>query len=153
MEHVRRFEERSGALGHTSLIKEATKFSRDLALELPLTYPTPVCCTEEGEVVKESKIKQTLRSAQEKKLKDQVSSQAWQGKLIASRWEEEQGRAGIGDVRQFHSFGWLWQWRTCPTYVIADVHELYEQLLPTRVYHRKKTRTEPDQIMCRYVAR
>ena len=104
MELVRRFEERSGALGHTSLIKEAIKFSRDLGLELSLTYPTPVCCTEEGEVVKESKIKQKLRSAQQKKLKDQVSGQAWQGKLIASRWEEEQGRAGTGDVRQFHSF-------------------------------------------------
>ena len=71
------------------------------------------------------------------------------GKLIASRWEEEQGRAGTGDVRQFHSFSWLWQWRTCLTYVIAGVYELYKQLLPTQVYHRKKTRTGPDQIMCR----
>ena len=72
-------------LGHTSLIKEATKFSTDLRLELSLTYPTPVCCMEEGEVVKESKIKQKLRSAQQKKLKDQVSGQAWQWKLTASR--------------------------------------------------------------------
>ena len=149
MELVRRFKERSCVLGHTSLIKEASRFSRDLGLELSLTYPTPVCCTEEGEVVKESKIKQKLRSAQQKKLTDQVSGQAWQGKLIASRWEEEQGGAGTGDVRQFHSFSWLWQWRACPTYVIVGVYELYEQLLPTRVYHRKKTRTEPDQIMCR----
>ena len=60
MELLRRFEERSCVLGHTSIIKEATKFSRDLGLELSLTYPTPVCCTEEGEVVKESKIKQKL---------------------------------------------------------------------------------------------
>ena len=60
MKLVRRFEEQSGALDHTSLIKEATKFSRDLGLELSLTYPTPVCCMEEGEVVKESKIKQKL---------------------------------------------------------------------------------------------
>ena len=41
MELVRKFEERSGVLGHSSLIKEATKFSRDLGLELSLTYPTP----------------------------------------------------------------------------------------------------------------
>ena len=88
------------------------------------------------------------QSTQQKKLKDQVSGQAWQGKLIASRWEEEQGRAGTGDVRQFHSFSWLWQWRICPTYVIVGVYELYEKLLPTRVYHRKKTRTGPDPIMC-----
>ena len=32
-------------------------------------------------------------------------------------------------------------------HVIAGVYELYEQLLPTRVY-RRKTRTGPDQIMC-----
>ena len=31
----------------------------------------------------------------------------------------------------------------------GHVYELYEQLLPTRVYHRKKTRTGPEQIMCR----
>ena len=44
-------------------------------------------------------------------------------KLIASRWEvAEQGN---------ECFSWLSQWRTCPTYVIAGVYELYEQLLPT----------------------
>ena len=137
-------------LGHSSLIKEATKFSRDLGLELSLTYPTPMCCTEEGEVSKDSKIMQKVRSAQQKKLKDQVSGQAWQGKFISSsRWEEEQEGSGTGDVRQSHNFSWLWQWRTCPTYVIAGVFELYEQLLRTRVYQSKKTRTGSDQIMCR----
>ena len=99
--------------------------------------------------MKESNIKQKLRSAQQKRLKDQVSGQAWQGKLIASRWEEEQEGSGTGDVRQSHSFSWLWQWRTCPTYVIAGVFELYEQLLPTRVYQSMKTRTGSDQIICR----
>ncbi|XP_068739001.1 uncharacterized protein [Montipora capricornis] len=98
-----------------------------------------MCCTEEGEVVKESKIKQKLRSAQQKKLKDQVSGQPWQGKLIAFGWEEEQEGSGTGDVRQSQSFSWLWQWRTCPTYVIAGVFELYEQLLPTRVYQNHVT--------------
>ena len=29
------------------------------------------------------------------------------------------------------------------------MYELYKELLPTQVYHRKKTRTGPDQIMCR----
>ena len=85
------------------------------------------------------RIKQKLRSAQRRKLKDQVPGQAWQGKLIASRWEEEQGGAGTGDVRRCHSFSWLWQWRTCPTFVIASVYELYEQLpfttLPSSVQH------------------
>lgn len=79
MELVRKFEERSGVPGHSSIVKEEKKYSRELGLELSLTYPTPMCCTEEGEVVKELiklKIKQKLRSAQQKKLKDQVSGQA-----------------------------------------------------------------------------
>ena len=33
-------------------------------------------------------------------------------------------------------------------YVIAGVFELYEQLLPTRVYQSNRTRTGSDQIMC-----
>ena len=84
MNLVRRFEERSGALGHNPLIKEATNFSNSLALELNLNYPTPSCCTEEGEVVEYSKIKQKLRGAQQEKLKEQVAGQNWQGKLIVS---------------------------------------------------------------------
>ena len=51
MSLVRRFEERSGALGHNSIIKEATQFSSSLGLELNLNCSTPSCCTEEGEVV------------------------------------------------------------------------------------------------------
>ena len=82
MNLVRRFEERSGALGHNSLRKEATHFSNSLDLELNLNYPTPTlsCCTEGGGggVVEYSKIKQKLRGAQQEKLKEQVAGQNWQ---------------------------------------------------------------------------
>ena len=84
MNLLRRFEERSGALGHNSLIKEATHFSSSLGLELNLNYPTPSCCTEEGEVVEYSKIKQKLRGAQQEKLKEKVAGQNWQGKLACT---------------------------------------------------------------------
>ena len=77
MNLVRRFEERSGTLGHNLLIKEATYFSSSLGLELNLNYPTPSCCTEEGEVVEYSKIKQKFRGAQKEKLKEQVAGQNW----------------------------------------------------------------------------
>ena len=51
--------------------------------------------------------------------------------------DQEGGEQGNG------CFGWLSQGRKCPTYVIAGVYELYEQLLPTRVYYSKTTRTGP----------
>ena len=113
-------------------LKEVTRFSSSLGLELNLNYLTPSCCTKEGEEVEYSKIKQTLRGTQQEKLKELVAGQNWQGKLIASRWEDaEQGNG---------SFGWLSHWRTCSTYVAAGVYKLYEQLLPTRVYYSKKTK-------------
>ena len=83
-----------------------------------------------------------LRGAQQEKIKEQVAGQNWQGKLIASRWHDaEQGNG---------CFGWISRWRTCPTNVIAGVYEIYEQLVLTRVYYSKKTRTGPEiEIMCR----
>ena len=107
-------------------LKEVTRFSSSLGLELNLNYPTPSCCTKEGEEVEYSKIKQTLRGAQQEKLKELAAGQNWQGKLIASRWENA--------VQGNGCFGWLIQWRTCFTYVIVGVYKLYEQLLQTRVH-------------------
>ena len=99
MELVRKFEERLGVLGHSSLIKEATKFSRELGLELSLTYPTPMYCTEEGEVVR---------------VKDQTKAK----KRTAEEIERSGIRPGLaGKVDSFSMGGRtrrLW-YRGCPT--------------------------------------
>ena len=47
-------------------------------------------------------------------------------------------------------FGWLENWNSCPPRVVAGMHELYEQLLPTRLYYGKKIGTAPVQdVQCR----
>ena len=131
------------AQGYHSVVKEATKFSRKLGLELTLTHPVLICRTEGGVVVQDFKVKQKLRSTQQEKLKEQVAGQPWHGKLLAFRWEEEKRGGCTSEARHYVSFSWLKQWRTCLTYVLAGVYELYEQLLRTRVYQAKKTRTGP----------
>ena len=42
------------------------------------------------------------------------------------------------------------EWKTGPSNTIAAVQELYQQLLPTKLYHHKKTgiNTSPD-VLCR----
>ena len=38
----------------------------------------------------------------------------------------------------------------CPFYTVAGMYELYEQLLPTKLYTSKKIKTcLPDDVMCR----
>ena len=67
----------------------------------------------------------------------------WQGKLFRIRWEDE-------SLSITSCFAWLKGWATCPTYTIAGMYESYEQLLPTKLYTRKKTQTSTDgEVLCR----
>ncbi|CAH3143443.1 unnamed protein product [Porites lobata] len=47
-------------------------------------------------------------------------------------------------------FAWLKGWATCPTHTVVGVYELYEQLLPTKLYTKEKTQTSTDgEVLCR----
>ncbi|PFX20993.1 hypothetical protein AWC38_SpisGene14545 [Stylophora pistillata] len=46
--------------------------------------------------------------------------------------------------------GWGVEWKNCPSHTIAGLVELYEQLLPTRVYTSQKTHTSGEgDVRCR----
>ena len=67
----------------------------------------------------------------------------WQGKSFRIRWKDE----GLSITSRF---AWLKGWATCPTYTIAGMYELYEQLLPTKLYTKEKTQTSTDgEVLCR----
>ena len=66
-----------------------------------------------------------------------VAEQKWQGKLITARKED-------GDLNTEQCFWWLNDWRMCPTHTIAGMFEIYEQLLPTRLYAIHKTQASPN---------
>ena len=38
-------------------------------------------------------------------------------------------------------FSWLCRWKTAPTHTVAGVYELYQQLLPTKIYQQYKKKT------------
>ena len=72
----------------------------------------------------------------------EITKEKWQGKLLKIRWEDDQLSRSC--------FDWLKEWKTGPSNTIAVVQELYQQLLPTKLYHHKKTgiNTSPD-VLCR----
>ena len=96
METVRKFEERSVALGHQSLVKDAVKYAEELELTLNLTHPQPLLDTDMGEVPAK-KIKAHLKKSQEEQLEEMVRDQKWQGKLLRARWEAIEARFKLFD--------------------------------------------------------
>ena len=141
---VREFEERAEELGHSSLVKEAAKYAEEMGLQLQLEYPNPTCIKHDrGEVITAEELKADLRRCLEQKTWEAVHKQNWQGKLISARSED--------DSLNFEGcFRWLSSWKQGPTHTVAGVFELYEQLLPTRLYDCQKTHTDATgELMCR----
>ena len=57
MKMVRDFEKGMERVGHQSLAKEASKYTKEYCLQLlKLQYPDLACVTEEGEVVPREKL-------------------------------------------------------------------------------------------------
>ena len=69
--------------------------------------------------------------AQDDKFIREVEDQKWEGKLFASRWKDDELDKGC--------FNWMHDWRT------AGVQELYQQLLPMKLYLGKKGKTHNIQ--------
>ena len=119
-------------MGHQSLVKDAVKYAEELELTLNLTHPQPSLETDMGRPeVPAKKIKAYLKKSQEEQLEEMVRDQKWQGTLLRARWEDE-------SLNKSGCFAWLKEWRSCPSNVIAGMFELYEQLLPTKLYHSQK---------------
>ncbi|PFX29473.1 Retrovirus-related Pol polyprotein from type-1 retrotransposable element R2 [Stylophora pistillata] len=136
MAMVREFEEREEELGHSSLVKEATRYADETGLQLQLEYPSPACIKRDsGEVVTAKKLKVELRRVLEEKTWETVHEQNWQGKLLSARTEDE-------SLNFNGCYWWLSSWKQCPTHTVAGMFELYEQLLPTRLYACRKTHTD-----------
>ena len=143
MRLVRAFEENAGNNGHQSLVKGSIKHSEEMGITLQLECPEPTCSDMKGNKVSEKNLKNILKMAVREERKDKVRNENWQGKLIRSRWEDEQ-------LDQQGCFAWLRSWKDAPTHTIAGMMELYEQLTPNKLYTSCKTRTtQGDDVTCR----
>ena len=126
---VREFEERAEEMGRRSMVKDAFRFAEELGIELNLEHPQTV--------------KTELRKCQVERLEEEVRNQRWQGSLLTTRLQDEKLSAS-------GCFWWLTEWKSCPTHTIAGMFELYEQLLPTRLYACQKTHTSLEsEAWCR----
>ena len=122
---VRDFEKKAEYTGGQSLTKDAIKYAEGLQLRLTLEYPDPKGYIEDGKEAQCQKIGIWARAAQQTKREEKMREGRWQGKLLNNRWEDDDLNTGC--------FDWLSRWKTAPSHTIADVHELYQQLLPTKL--------------------
>ena len=125
---VREFEERAEKMGRRSMVKHAFRFVEKLGIELNLEHLRTV--------------KTELRKCQVERLEEEVGNQRWQGSLVTTRLQDKKLSA--------RCFWWLTEWKSCPTHTIACMFELYEQLLPTRLYACQKIHTNLEsETWCR----
>ena len=142
MELVRRFEEKAQRTGRRSLVKDAQKYAEELGMKLELRYPDPSGTTAENEKIESHKIGVWTRKALKNKHCQGVREQRWQGKLHTALWEDK-------DL-DGESFEWMSDWKTAPTHTIAGISELHEQLLPTKLYNTRKTKSSGESdVRCR----
>ena len=101
----------------------------------------PTCRTADGNEVSGKQIGVWAKRAQQQQLRQEITKEKWQGKLLKIRWEDDQ--------LSRRCFDWLKEWKTGPSNTMAAVQELYQQLLPTKLYHHKKTgiNTSPRCVM------
>ena len=103
-----------------------------------------VCVITEGKVVTAARAGNLLKKSLEKQFLEIAKDKKWQGKLFRIRWEDE-------SLSITSCFAWLKGWATCPTYTytITGMYELYEQLLPTKLYTKEKTQTSTNGSVLR----
>ncbi|XP_067017133.1 uncharacterized protein [Acropora muricata] len=114
-----------------------------MGLNLHLKHPDPVCAVNSGEIIPSHRVKEVLKECVEEKLEREVRGLEWQGKLLIERKSDLQ-------LCKNGCFSWLSKWKSCPSYTIAGAFEIYEQLLPTKLYFSKKTHTScSGDVKCR----
>ena len=111
------------SLGHRALVKDVKKFAEDLGVNLHLKHPEPVCDVNSGEIIPSYRVKEVLKECVEEKLEREVRGLEWQGKVLIERKSDSQ-------LCKNGCFSWLSKWKSCPSYTIAGVFEIYEQLYP-----------------------
>ena len=138
---VKSFEELAVKKGRHSIIKDAKKYAEELDLQLWLNFPNPVAIVD-GKDVEAKRVKQAIYKARQQETQSTVSEERWQGKLINNRWDDEKV-----DLKE--CFAWLSPWKNAPKHTIAGVQELYQQMLPTKVYYNRKTKSQVTDEKCR----
>ena len=139
---VREFEEKVVRTGWRSLVKDAQRYAEEKRMKLDLQHHKPIGHTKKDEVVGKQKIGEWAKKAAQSRRNEEIEEQKWQGKLMPNRWNEKN--------LDKDCFAWMSEWKTAPTHTVAGIHELYRQLLTTKIYSARKTRTGTEHdVRCR----
>ena len=141
MTNVTEFEEKSLKSGRHSLVKDAQRFAEERKLHLQLDSLEPTLIKEDGELIIGSKVKACLDTARQQQYQEKTEQGNWQGKLMKNRWADD-------NLDRDGCFAWLHHLETALTHTVAGLQELYQQLLPTKVYHNRKTGMSGDADEC-----
>ena len=95
-------------------------------MHLQLDNPAPALIKEDGELITGSKVKACVHTVRQRQYQEKVEQEKWQGKLMKNRWDDN-------NLDREGCFTWL------PTHTVAGLQELYQQVLPTKVYYHRKT--------------
>ena len=82
------------------------------------------------------KIKDELKQRVTGPYAEKTRGERWQGKLLTSTWDDE-------DLNRQECFAWMTTCQRTSTDTIAGMIQLYEQMLPTKVYSYHKIGTTP----------
>ena len=141
---VKNWDENSASKGPHSMLADAVKYAREFGLDLDLTKPDATCqVVSTGDEIIDNKIPDALKNAITSRLQQELMDQKWQGKITTARWEDQ-------ELSLKECYTWLKGWKEAPIHTIAGIEDLHQQLLPTKIYHQKKTGfNTTDDIMCR----
>ena len=142
---VKNWDENSASKGRHSVLADAVKYAREFGLDLDLTKQNATCqvASTGDEIIDNKYVPDALKKAIISRLQQEVMDQKWQGKITAARREDQ-------DLSLKECYTWLKGWKAAPTQTIAGLEELHQQLVPTKIYHQKKTGVNTtDDIMCR----
>ena len=138
---VRSFEELAVQNGRHSIIKDAEKYAEELDLQLWLNFPN-LLAVADGKEVEAKMVKQAIYKARQQEIESTVSEERRQVQLIKNRWDDVK-------VKQEECFALFALWKNAPMHTIAGVQELYHQLLPTKVYYNRETKSQVTDEKCR----
>ena len=124
------FEEKLVRGGRHSVVKDAGRYAEELGLHLKLEYPEPMCVTDNSKEVNGKKVKGCIAKAHQEEVQANVKEEKWQGKMISNRWEDLHLEEG-------DCFTWLSCWKAAPSRLVVGIQELYQKLLPTKVFYRR----------------
>ena len=126
------------------MLADAVKYAREFGLDLDLTKPNATCqVASTGDEIIDNEVPDALKKAITSRLQQEVMDQKWQGKITAASWEDQ-------DLGLKECYTCLKGWKATATHTIVGIEELHQQLLPTKIYHQKKTGVNTtDDTMCR----